>query len=54
MACRDSVRSSAGYTGPDSFGYTANDGTLNSNVATVTVIVKASIVFPKLDTFKLW
>jgi hypothetical protein len=29
----------AGYSGPDSFTYTANDGKANSNVATVSLIV---------------
>src|SRR5439155_19084333 len=29
------------YSGPDSFTYTANDGTLDSNVATVTIAVTA-------------
>src|SRR5207244_1593132 len=29
----------ANYNGPDSFTYKANDGTLNSNVATVTITV---------------
>src|SRR5207247_1693545 len=29
------------YNGPDSFTYKANDGTLNSNVATVTITVTA-------------
>ncbi len=28
-----------GYTGPDSFTYRANDGSLNSNVATVTITI---------------
>ena len=31
----------AGYTGPDSFTYKANDGTVDSNTATVTVTVTA-------------
>ena len=30
-----------GYTGPDSFTYKANDGTIDSNTATVTVTVNA-------------
>lgn len=47
MACRDAVRPSGGCTGPDSVGHPANDGTLTSNAATVTVIVTARIVFPK-------
>jgi len=29
----------AGYTGPDSFTYRANDGAADSNVATVTITV---------------
>ena len=31
----------AGYDGTDSFTYRANDGTLNSNAATVTITVTA-------------
>jgi VCBS repeat-containing protein len=31
----------AGYTGPDSFTYRASDGSLNSNVATVSITVHA-------------
>ncbi len=31
-----------GYTGPDSFTYRANDGTLNSNIATVSLTVNIS------------
>ncbi|MEO7098471.1 MAG: Ig-like domain-containing protein, partial [Luteolibacter sp.] len=31
----------AGYTGPDSFTYHANDANLNSNIATVTITVSA-------------
>jgi VCBS repeat-containing protein len=31
----------SGYTGPDSFTYLANDGTANSNVATVSLTVRA-------------
>jgi len=32
--------SNAGYTGPDSFTFKANDGTVDSNVATVTISVR--------------
>ena len=32
----------AGYTGPDSFTYRANDGTVNSNTATVSLTVSAA------------
>ena len=31
----------ANYNGPDSFTFKANDGTLDSNVATVTITVTA-------------
>src|SRR5205823_9996627 len=31
----------ANYNGPDSFTFTANDGELNSNIATVTITVTA-------------
>ena len=30
---------SAGYVGPDSFTFKANDGTVDSNIATVTINV---------------
>ena len=33
--------SSAGYVGPDSFGFTANDGQLDSDLATVSIAVEA-------------
>src|SRR4029077_18422775 len=33
----------AGYSGPDSFSYKANDGSLDSNVATVNVTVNPSL-----------
>ncbi len=32
---------STGYTGPDSFTYQANDGSLNSNIATVSITVNS-------------
>src|SRR5207247_10950606 len=32
----------AGYTGSDSFTYKANDGSLDSNVATLSITVNAS------------
>ena len=32
----------SGYAGPDSFTYTANDGTVDSNVAVVTITVIAT------------
>jgi VCBS repeat-containing protein len=35
-----------GYTGPDSFSYQANDGTANSNIATVNLTVNAGQTFP--------
>ena len=34
------------YTGPDSFSYKANDGTSDSNVATVTVTVEPAVATP--------
>ena len=36
----------AGYSGPDSFTYRANDGTVNSNIATVTITVGAALSGP--------
>ena len=36
----------AGYTGPDSFTYQANDGTANSNTATVSLTVTATNTAP--------
>ena len=33
-----------GFVGTDSFGFKANDGTEDSNFATVTIVVNASIV----------
>ena len=33
----------AGFTGPDSFTYRANDGTADSNVATVSITVRATV-----------
>ncbi len=36
----------AGYTGPDSFTYRANDGSLNSNIATVTLTVTGGGAVP--------
>ena len=40
----------AGYSGPDSFTYTANDGTDGSNTATVTITVNAPEPAPLVDT----
>ena len=36
----------AGYTGPDSFTFRANDGTVNSNTATISITVNAVNVAP--------
>ena len=36
----------AGYVGPDSFTYQANDGTANSNTATVSLTVTATNTAP--------
>ena len=36
-----SYQPTAGYSGPDSFTYTANDGTADSNTATVTITVNS-------------
>ena len=35
-----------GFTGADSFSYRANDGTANSNIATVNLTVNAGMTFP--------
>ena len=39
----------AGYSGPDSFTYHANDGTANSNIVTVSLTVTASAATQPLD-----
>ena len=36
----------SGYSGPDTFTYKANDGTINSNIATVTITVNPAPIAP--------
>jgi hypothetical protein len=40
---------SPGYSGPDSFTYKANDGTADSNVVTVSIVVEPASVAPVAD-----
>lgn len=45
-------RPSAGYYGPDTFTFRANDGKTNSNVATVSVTVEMENAIPYQETFE--
>ena len=38
------------YTGSDSFTFEANDGTVDSNVATVNITVSAKVTYPSITT----